>query len=64
MKCLICGVQIDDHRDFCTPCYQKKIYEIEEEMSKKEGPSSAREGIGEAPVSEPSEEDASSNFLS
>jgi len=32
-KCLVCGVPVDDHRDFCTRCYQKKIYEIAEEMS-------------------------------
>ena len=34
-NCLICGVQVDDNRDFCTPCYQKKIWEINEMVNKK-----------------------------
>ena len=45
---LICGVQVDDNMDFCTPCYQKKIYEIEEEMGKKRAPS-AWVRLGERP---------------
>ena len=52
-KCLICEAPVDGNKDFCTPCYQKKIYEIEEEMSKKEGPFSARKDIEEAPASGP-----------
>jgi hypothetical protein len=55
-KCLICEAPVADNRDFCTPCYQKKIYEIEEEMSKREA-SQTREDQREAPVSNPLAED-------
>ena len=33
-KCLLCECPVDDHRDFCTPCYQKRIRQIEESMEK------------------------------
>ncbi|HMK51840.1 MAG TPA: hypothetical protein VK551_04985 [Thermodesulfobacteriota bacterium] len=33
-KCLICECPVDDYRDFCTPCYQKKIRQIEEMIEK------------------------------
>lgn len=38
-KCLLCKSPIDDHRDYCTPCFQKKISEIEEEYGEEEAPS-------------------------
>jgi hypothetical protein len=33
-KCLLCKCPVDDYRDFCTPCYQKRIRQIEEMMEK------------------------------
>jgi len=33
-KCLLCECPVDDHRDFCTPCYQKRIRQIEESLEK------------------------------
>ena len=63
-KCLLCKAPIDDHRDFCARCYQRKISELEQMMEKKQGPSSTREDIGEAPTdSEPQKEDTASYFI-
>jgi len=33
-KCLLCQCPVDDSRDFCTPCYQKRIRQIEQIMDK------------------------------
>ncbi len=33
-KCLLCECPVDGHREFCTPCYQKRIRQIEEMMQK------------------------------
>jgi hypothetical protein len=33
-KCLLCECSVDDYRDFCTPCYQKKIRQIVEMLEK------------------------------
>ena len=53
-KCLLCKAPIDDHRDFCARCYQRKISEIEQMMEKKKGPSSdPAKDIGEAPTVNP-----------
>ena len=51
--CLLCEIPIYEHWDYCTRCYQKTIYELEEEMEKKEGPVSAREDVDRTPASEP-----------
>ena len=38
-NCLICGVPVDEYRDFCPRCYQRDIHEIDEEVEKKKAPS-------------------------
>ena len=57
-KCLICGAAIDDHRDFCTVCYQKK-----KEMERR-GLSDQAMELREASDSDPLGGDTIDNFLS
>ena len=53
-SCVICGNPVEHpSHDFCDGCFHEEISRLQEKYGKKEGPSSAREGIGEAPVSEP-----------
>lgn len=63
-KCLLCKSPIDDHRDYCTPCFQKKISEIEEEYGERGGPFNTRKDEEEAPSSEPLEQGTATHYLS